>query len=58
MKHRKRLFIPTQGDQDLAKSTLSRWVKYAIKKAYDSISKNSNRLFKPRIPTHLLGDSS
>ena len=47
-KHRKRLFIPTQGDQDLAKSTLSRWVKYAIKHAYDSISKNPNRLFKPR----------
>ena len=47
-KHRKRLFIPTQGDQDLAKSTLSRWVKYAIKLAYDSISKNPNRLFKPR----------
>ena len=32
-KHRKRLFIPTQGDQDLKKSTLSRWVKYAIKHA-------------------------
>ena len=47
-KHRKRLFIPTQGDQDLAKSTLSRWVKYAIKHAYGSISKNPNRLFKPR----------
>ena len=47
-KHRKRLFIPTQGDQDLAKSTLSRWVKYAIKHTYDSISKNPNRLFKPR----------
>ena len=47
-KHRKRLFIPTQGDQDLAKSTLSRWVKYAIKHAYDSISKNPNRLFKPK----------
>ena len=47
-KHRKRLFIPTQGDQDLAKSTLSRWVKYTIKHAYDSISKNPNRLFKPR----------
>ena len=44
-KHRK---IPTQGDQDLAKSTLSRWVKYAIKHAYGSISKNPNRLFKPR----------
>ena len=41
-KHRKRLFIPTQGDQDLAKS------KYAIKHAYGSISKNPNRLFKPR----------
>ena len=48
-KHRKRLFIPTQGDKDLAKSTLSHWVKYAIKNAYDSISKNSNRLFKPRV---------
>ena len=47
-KHRKRLYIPTHGDQDLAKSTLSRWVKYAIKHAYDSISKNPNRLFKPR----------
>ena len=47
-KHRKRLFIPTQGDQDLAKPTLSRWVKYAIKNAYDTISKNPNRLFKPR----------
>ena len=47
-KHRKRLFIPSQGDQDLAKPTLSRWVKYAIKNAYDTISKNPNRLFKPR----------
>ena len=47
-KHRKSLFIPTQGDQDLAKSTLSCWVKYAIKNAYDTISKNPYRLFKPR----------
>ena len=47
-KHRKRLFIPTQGDHDLNKSTISRWVKYAIKHAYGSISKNLNRLFKPR----------
>ena len=47
-KHRKRLFIPIQGDQDLAKSTLSRWVRYAIRHAYTSISKNPNRLFKPR----------
>ena len=47
-KHRKRLFIPIQGDQDLAKSTLSRWVRYAIRHAYSSISKNPNRLFKPR----------
>ena len=37
-KHRKRLFISTQGDQDLAKSSLSRWVKYAIKHAHGSIS--------------------
>ena len=47
-KHRKRLFIPTQGNQDLAKPTLSRWVKYAIKNAYDTISKNPLTLFKPR----------
>ena len=47
-KHRTILFIPTQGDQDLAKSTLSRWVKYAVKHAYGSISKNPNRLFKPQ----------
>ena len=47
-KHRKRLFIPTQGDQDLKKSTISSWVKYAIKHAFESISKNPNRLFKPR----------
>ena len=47
-KRRKRLFIPTQGDQDLAKPTLSCWVKYAIKNAYDSISKNPLSLFKPR----------
>ena len=47
-KRRKRLFIPTQGDQDLAKPTLSRWVKYAIKNAYDTISKNPLSLFKPR----------
>ena len=46
-KRRKRLFIPTQGDQDLAKPTLSR-VKYAIKNAYDTISKNPLSLFKPR----------
>ena len=38
-KHRKRLFIPIRGDQDYAKSTLSRWVRYAIKHAYSSISK-------------------
>ena len=42
------LVIATQGDQDLAKSTLSRWVRYAIRHAYCSISKNPNRLFKPR----------
>ena len=30
-KHRKRLFIPTQGDHDLNKSTISRWVKYATR---------------------------
>ena len=47
-KHRKRLFIPIRGDQDLAKSTLSRWVRYVIKHAYSSISKNPNRLLKPR----------
>ena len=47
-KRRKRLFIPTPGDQDLAKPTLSRWVKYAIKNAYDTISKNPLSLFKPR----------
>ena len=47
-KHRKRLFIPIRGDQDLAKSTLSRWVRYAIKHAYSSRSKNPNRLLKPR----------
>ena len=47
-KHRKRLFIPIQGDQDLAKSTLSRWVRYAIRHTYSGISKNPNRPFKPR----------
>ena len=47
-KHRKRLFIPIRGDQDLAKSTLSRWVRYAIKHAYSSISKNPSRLLKSR----------
>ena len=47
-KHRKRLFIPIRGDQDLAKFTLSRWVRYAIKHAYSSISKNPSRLLKPR----------
>ena len=47
-KHRKRLFIPIRGDQDLAKSTLSRWVRYAIKHAYSSRSKNPSRLLKPR----------
>ena len=47
-KHGKRLFILIRGDQDLAKSTLSRWVRYAIKHAYSSISKNPSRLLKPR----------
>ena len=47
-KHRKRLFIPIRGDQDLAKSNLSRWVRYAIKHAYSSISENPSRLLKPR----------
>ena len=47
-KHRKRLFIPIRGDKDLAKSTLSRWVRYAIKHAYSNISKNPSMLLKPR----------
>ena len=47
-KNRKRLFIPTKSDQDLNKSTLSGWVKYAIKNAYNSINKTPNNLFNPR----------
>ena len=47
-KNRKRLFIPTKGDQDLNKSTISGWVKYAIKNAYNSINKTPNNLFNPR----------
>ena len=37
-KGRDRLFIPTRGDHDLHKSTISKWVKFTIKNAYNSIS--------------------
>ena len=49
-KHRKRLFIPIRGDQDLAKSTLSGWVRYAIKHAYSSISKPEDQWSCKRSP--------
>ena len=47
-KGRNRLFIPTLGDQDIHKSTISCWVKYAIKHAYNSIVKTPSKAFKPR----------
>ena len=47
-KNRTRLFIPVIGDHDINKSSISRWVKFAIKSAYKGISSTSCKLFKPR----------
>ena len=49
-KNRLRLFIPVKGDQDIHKSSISRWVKFTIKSAYtcSSISSTPNSLLKPR----------
>ncbi|MCG7878355.1 MAG: site-specific integrase [Candidatus Thiodiazotropha taylori] len=45
---RTRLFIPTKGNHDINKSTISSWVKFTIKKAYKSISNRNMPLLKPR----------
>ena len=45
-KGRDRLFIPTRGDHDLHKSTISKLVKFTIKNAYNSISSSQSRLLK------------
>ena len=47
-KNRLTLFIPVKCDQDIHKSSISRWVKFAIKSAYSSISSTPNKLLKPR----------
>ena len=47
-KNRNRLFIPTRGDHDIKKSTISKWVKYTIKHAYKAISTNQIKLLKIR----------
>ena len=43
---RTRLFIPTKGDHDLKKSTISSWIKYTISHAYKSLSKHQIQLLK------------
>ena len=50
-KNRTRLFIPI-GDHDINKSSISRWVKFAIKSAYKGISSTPCKLFKPRAHEH------
>ena len=47
-KNRNILFIPTRGDHDINKSTISKWVKYTIKHAYKAISTNQIKLLKIR----------
>ena len=47
-----RLFIPTEGNHNIKKSTISNWVKFAIKMAYQSISKR--RLPHLKIRAHEL----
>ena len=47
-KNRNRLFIPTRGDHDINKSTISKWVKYTIKHAYKAISTNQIKPLKIR----------
>ena len=46
-KNRTRLFIPVIGDHDINKSSISRWVKFAIKSAYKGISSTPCKLLKP-----------
>ena len=43
---RTRLFIPTKGDHDLKKLTISSWIKYTISHAYKSLSKHQIKLLK------------
>ena len=43
---RTRLFIPTKGNHDLKKSTISSWIKYTISHAYKSLSKHQIKLLK------------
>ena len=43
---RTRLFIPTKGNHDVKKSTISNWVKFTIKMAYKSITKRQMPFLK------------
>ena len=45
---RNRLFIPTKGDHDINKSTISTWIKRTIQMAYKSISSTIMPTLKPR----------
>lgn len=45
---RNRLFIPTKGNHDIKKSTISNWVKYTIKMAYQNITKRQLSFLKIR----------
>ena len=47
-KGRNRLFLPIKGDHDLKKTTISSWVRYTIRHAYNSISRSQTKLFKTR----------
>ena len=43
---RTRLFIPTNGDHDITKSTISKWIKFSISQAYKSISQKQIKMLK------------
>ena len=45
-KGRKRLFIPTVGDGDICKSSISRWIASVIRRAYKDLSPACVRLLK------------
>ncbi len=46
--NRKRFFIPTLGQQEVSKATISRWIGRAITRAYTRVSGSAAVKFRPK----------
>ena len=44
--NRTRLFVPNKGNQDISKTSVSRWVSYTIKPAYRKLSRRDISFLK------------